>query len=133
MNLNTKLIFTLSAVFLGLIGIDLAFIPQETAAFFGLPEAASIFLQLTGALYFGFAMINWMVRGSTIGGIYNRPIAVGNFTHFIMGALALLKFLPQHFDQIPFLILAGIYTVFAVIFALILFTHPLQTKNGKST
>ncbi|MBB6324917.1 hypothetical protein FHS59_000532 [Algoriphagus iocasae] len=126
MKINTKIVFTLSSIFLAILGISLSFFPQELANYFGFPSESSIFLQLTGALYFGFAMVNWMVKGSTIGGIYNRPIAIGNFSHFIIGALALLKYLPQHFDKIPLLILAAIYAVFAVIFSLIVFTHPLQ-------
>lgn len=128
MKINTKLVFTICAIFLGLLGIDLTFIPQEIAAFLDLPPESSIFLQLTGALYFGFAMVNWMVKGSTIGGIYNRPIAIGNLTHFTIGALALLKYVSNHFDSIPILILAAIYAVFAVIFSFIVFTHPLKSS-----
>ncbi len=128
MKINTKVFFTASAVFLGLIGIDLTFIPQEIASFLGLPSESALLLQLTGALYFGFAMVNWMVRGSTIGGIYNRPIAIGNFTHFLIGSLALLKSVSTNLDAIPILIFTGIYTVFALIFGLIVFTHPLKTS-----
>jgi len=128
MKINTKLIFTASAIFLGLIGIDLTFIPQEIASFLDLPPESSLFLQLTGALYFGFAMVNWMVKGSIIGGIYNRPIAIGNFTHFLIGALALLKFSSNILGSIPILIFTAIYSVFAVIFSLIVFTHPLKSS-----
>jgi len=46
---------------------------------------------LLGALYVDFAMLNWMVKGSLIGNIYNRPVAVANFTHFLVGGLALAK------------------------------------------
>ncbi|MBN3582972.1 hypothetical protein JYB64_11300 [Algoriphagus aestuarii] len=125
MKLNTQIIFTLSALFLAILGVSLSFFPQELANYFGFPIESSIFLQLTGALYFGFAMVNWMVKGSTIGGIYNRPIAIGNLTHFIIGALALLKYIPNHFDEVPLVILAGLYAGFAVIFSLIVLTHPL--------
>lgn len=127
MKINTKLIFSASAIFLGLLGIDLTFIPLEIASFLALPPESALFLQLTGALYFGFAMVNWMIRGSTIGGIYNRPIAIGNFTHFLIGALALLKSVSNNLDSIPILILTAIYAVFAIVFSLIVFTHPLKT------
>lgn len=126
MKINTKIIFTISALFLGILGICLSFLPQEIAEFLKLPTESYLFLQLTGALYFGFAMVNWMVKGSTIGGIYNRPIAIGNFSHFIIGALALVKFASGHLDDIPVLILTAIYAVFAIIFSLIVFTHPLK-------
>jgi hypothetical protein len=42
------------------------------------------------ALYLGFTMLNWMVKGSLITGIYNQPIAVGNFMDFGVGVRALL-------------------------------------------
>lgn len=126
MRINTKIIFTISALFLGVLGICLSFLPQEIAEFLKLPTESYLFLQLTGALYFGFAMVNWMVKGSTIGGIYNRPIAIGNFSHFIIGALALIKFASGHLDDILVLILTAIYAVFAIIFSLIVFTHPLK-------
>jgi hypothetical protein len=35
-------------------------------------------------------MLNWMARANRIGGIYSRPVAMGNFLHFTMGALVLL-------------------------------------------
>ena len=51
-----------------------------------------IVLQLLGGLYFGFGMLNWTAKGNLTGGIYSRPVAMGNLTHFVMGGLALLKF-----------------------------------------
>ena len=36
--------------------------------------------------------MNWMAKTVLIGGIYARPLAIGNFTHFLVGALALLKY-----------------------------------------
>jgi hypothetical protein len=31
-----------------------------------------------------------MAKGATLGGIYGRPIVIGNLVHFTMGALVLL-------------------------------------------
>src|SRR5471030_22163 len=91
--MNTKLIMSASAVFLAIIGISLTFAPREIAAYSGIGSAKSfvLLLQIMGALYFSFAMINWTAKGGIIGGIYNKPIAMGNFTHFFIGALALAK------------------------------------------
>src|SRR5687768_15066617 len=91
--MNTKLIMTFSAICLGLGGIALSFLPYELQVYFGLHPGVSLSLiiQVLGALYFAFAMLNWMARGSFIGGIYNRPIAVANLTHFFMGSIALIK------------------------------------------
>ena len=36
-----------------------------------------------------------MAKESLIGGIYNRPIAIGNFMHFAVGAMALIKIITK--------------------------------------
>ena len=79
---------------MGVLGILLTFIPSEILKFLGDPQpqqAAVIALQMAGALYFGFAMINWTARANLIGGIYGRPIAIGNVMHFFIGAMALMN------------------------------------------
>lgn len=131
--MNTKLMMSLSTVTLAVIGISLTFLPNEIAEQFGLntTKGFQLILQLLGALYFSFAMLNWMAKGSIIGGIYNRPIAVANLTHFMIGALALTKGLMNN-QGLPYIIwiLAGIYILFALVFALILFRDPISDKNG---
>ena len=91
--MNTKLLMGVSAGFLGLLGIALSFIPQEILTFFKLQvtQLSTLFLQIIGALYMGFAMLNWMSKASLIGGIYNRPVAIANVMHFTVVALALVK------------------------------------------
>jgi hypothetical protein len=85
--MNTKIVMISSGLFLGVLGITFTFIPDEVVS--GLVETPSpmsiLPLQLLGALYIGFALLNWMAKESLIGGIYNRPIAIGNFTHFQLG------------------------------------------------
>jgi hypothetical protein len=130
--MNTKLIMILSSVFLAVIGISLTFLPNEIADLTGLGSSKTLhlMLQILGALYFAFAMLNWMAKGSIIGGIYNKPIAIANFTHFFIGSLALIKTLMNSHD-LPFevWILAGIYSVFAVLFWMIFSRHPVGDKN----
>ncbi len=125
--MNTKLIMTLSAAFLAAMGIAFIFLPQEIAAATnsGSGVTANLVFQALGALYFGFAMLNWMARGAIIGGIYNRPAAVANFTHFFIGALALIKAVPQSHNLPPLIwaVTFG-YAVFATLFGFILFRHP---------
>src|SRR6476620_9741460 len=100
MKINTKLLMIASALTLGAIGICLTFLADETATYVtNDPNAIlKILLQVLGALYFGFAMLNWMAKGSTIGGIYNRPISIANFSHYLVGGLAILKSLVKHQD-----------------------------------
>jgi hypothetical protein len=115
-----------SAIILGCAGILLTFLPEETTQLAGWSSESKIVLQIAGALYFGFAMTNWMSKANLIGGIYNRPIAIGNAIHFFVGTMALLKFSPKS----SFLLTATVlYSVFAILFGYILFTHPIKDSK----
>jgi hypothetical protein len=75
-------------------------------------------------------MLNWMAKGSLIGGIYNRPIAIANLTHFFIGAAALIKaVLGNPGMHYTVWILAGIYLVFTILFGIIFSRHPSQGNN----
>jgi hypothetical protein len=130
--MNTKLIMVLSAIFLGIIGISLTFAPNEIAGLtdIGVSKTLRVILQMSGSLYFAFGILNWMAKGSIVGGIYNKPIAIANFTHFFIGALALIKMLINN-HNLPYLvwILAAIYAVFAILFWMIFSRHPVGNKN----
>jgi hypothetical protein len=122
--MNTKLLMTVSAVFLGLAGLVLTFFPQEVSGNFGINETSSILLQVLGALYFGFAMINWTAKANLIGGIYSRPVALGNLAHFAIGALALAK-LTFNGTSLHYLWIAALaYSVFAILFGYVFYTTP---------
>jgi hypothetical protein len=125
--MNTKIIMTSSAIILGIAGILLIFLPDEIAAL--IVRSSDLYLrllfQILGALYFGFAMLNWMARDSAIGGIYNRPVTVANLSHFAIGALALIKeIMADHQPSLLFLVMTLLYMAFAVSFGALLFTHP---------
>jgi hypothetical protein len=131
--MNTKLIMTASALVLGASGIALSFLPQEAAHYLqpGTAGNMALVFQLLGALYFAFAMLNWMSKGSLIGGIYNRPLATANFTHFFMAALALIKAFAAHpAAGNGFLAVVAGYVAFALLFGLILFRHPVRVPEA---
>ena len=124
--MKTKLLMTSSALFFGIIGILLSFLPNEIAEYLSVePTIITIlFLQILGAIYLGFGILNWTAKGTLIGGIYNKPIALGNLMHFIVGAITLVKVISNvqtHTEIIIFL------TVFYVIFAL-LFVYVFKTN-----
>jgi hypothetical protein len=127
-----KILMTSSAGFLGALGLGASFLPHELLANAGVrPEPSTVILvQLAGAAWFGYAMLNWTARGTLIGGIYGRPIALGNFTQFAVGAIALLKVL-GHADAgaiVP--ALAAIYSGFALWFGYALFSAgPAATSH----
>ncbi len=131
--MNTRLLMTASSVFMGLIGIALTFIPNEiTEILEQVPNRIStLTLQLTGALYFGFAMTNWMAKGVLIGGIYARPLAIGNFAHFMIAGFALLKTSLNTDTFSPFIFILTItYVLFAILFGYVTFTHPNKIQTN---
>jgi len=131
--MNTKLIMIVSAVCLAAAGVGLSFFPKEIANYIGLDstKASQLVMQILGALYFGFAMLNWMAKGSIIGGIYNKPLIVANMSHFLIGALSLIKGLMSTSNpSYQLVILTGIYTIFAVLFAILFIRHPASDANA---
>jgi len=131
--MNTKFLMTTSASILAAAGIILTFMPDEILTYHHLEvsEPLLIFTQMLGALYFAFGMLNWMSKANLIGGIYNRPIAVANFTHFFVAGLALLKRLTAGSGMSYLLwIVTGTYFFFAVVFGLLLFRHPIPENKS---
>ncbi|RWY50409.1 hypothetical protein EPL05_15785 [Mucilaginibacter gilvus] len=126
--MNTKITMAAAAVFLGFIGIALTFSPNEAAAMAGLQinQVWQVVLQVLGGLYFSFAIINWMAKGAAIGGIYNKPILMGNLSHFVITAITLVKLtLNNHELHYSVYLLTGIYAVFAILFGMMLFRSPV--------
>jgi len=122
--MNTRLLMRTTALFLGTAGLAASFLPQEIlAAFAAAPVPATIVLvQIVGAAYLGFAFLDWMAQGNAIGGIYSRPVAIGNFGHFTIGGLALLKSGVVQ-STWPALAFAAVYAVLAASFAYVAFVH----------
>ena len=130
--MNTKIVMTMSAVSLGAAGILFTFMPDTILSLLNVEtnKSALFLMQILGALYFAFGMLNWMTKTSLIGGIYNRPIAVANFTHFLIAGLALTKGLISNPNSSYIFWTVGvIYFVFGVCFGLILFRHPISEKK----
>jgi len=117
-----------SAIVMALIGIGLTFLADEISGYLGVGTKVwlLLILQLLGALYFAFAMLNWMAKANLIGGIYSRPVAVANFTHFVIGGLALVKGAVANPGLAGVWIAGAIYAVFALLYGTVLFRHPLK-------
>ena len=112
---------TLSAAFVAALGVSASFLPQEILGLVGMaPDRfAAAIVQVAGALYVGFAILNWSAKGTLLGGIYGRPIVLANFTHFAIGAIVMLK-IPGPAEA-GLLVAAGAYSVFAAWFGYVLF------------
>ena len=108
---------------MGALGLAAIFLPQEIVAYIspGSTGVHVLLVQVMGALYFGFALLNWMAQGNLIGGIYSRPVAIGNLTHFTVATLALLKGAMAGLVTAPVLVGIALYAVFAALFAYVTF------------
>ena len=130
--MNTKSLMTLSAIILALIGISLIFLPNEILDYLELSVSGTLqlLMQIIGSFYFAFAILNWMSKGSIIGGIYNRPIAMANLTHFVIAGLALIKGILAN-PSLSYVIwsIAIIYSIFAIFFGIVAFRHPVNENK----
>jgi hypothetical protein len=130
--MNTKILMTSSALFLAFVGILLSFLPNEMVEYLNVEPniITTFFLKIMSALYLGFGILNWMAKGTLIGGIYNRPIAIGNLMHFGVGAIALVKIASKIQAHSEIVIsLTAVYVIFAILFVYVFRTN--QTKTQK--
>jgi hypothetical protein len=122
-----------SAAFLLTLGVATTFFPTELLAATGgkQPIAATLLVQAAGGLYLGFAILNWMAKDNLIGGIYSRPVALGNLLHFFAVAMALVRAVRDGHRGAAIVLLTLCYAVFALWFGLVVFTNPLRKKPAE--
>lgn len=122
-SVNTTVLMAGSAVVMACLGLGLMLFPENIVAYFGreADRFVVVLLNLSGTVYLGFAMLNWMAREHLIGGIYSRPVAVGNFLHFFAGSIGLIEFLVATTHPVPVGIFTAAYIILAAGFAYILF------------
>ena len=118
----TKILMGASALFLALLGILTSFFAYEVLQQHGTePDGPTVLLiEMMGAVYLGFALLNWMARGVIIGGIYARPLALGNFLHFAMVTVMLAREAIDH-QVVQLAGSAFVFGLFAVGFGWVLF------------
>lgn len=121
--MNTKVLMVTSSLALGLAGLAASFAPSELLRALGSPvaEPLPVLIQLLGAVYIAFAMTNWTAKDNMIGGIYSRPLSLGNCVHFVVGSLALAKQQFSHDMSVPLTAVLVVYAIFAVCFAWLVF------------
>ena len=130
--MKTRLLMMLSAVFLALLGLATSYFPEKVLATHGtVPDNTTLLLvQMMGAVYLGFAILNWTVRGVLIGGIYARPLALGNFLHFAMVGVMLTKAAITH-SVMQLATSAFVFSVFAIWFGVVLFRGPVRVPQSE--
>ncbi len=123
----TRLLMISSAAVMLLLGALLTFAPRETLALTGSQTSSLLVLafQALGALYLGFAALNWMAKDNLIGGIYSRPVSLGNFVHFFVMGANLLRALPAEYHVTVLWVAAIVYVIFAACFGWVVFGRSL--------
>ena len=92
--------------------------------------------ELTHAVYPAGTMedkgpiLNWTARGVLIGGIYARPLALGNFLHFAMVGVMLAKAAIMH-GVVQLATSAFVFSGFAIWFGIVLFTSPVKALQAE--
>lgn len=130
----TKILMIISAIFLAVNGFAFSFFPVEISVLLNSDDNHFFILtlQILGALYLGFSYVNWMSKNSLIGGIYNKPLLIGNILHFLTASMAMLK-LVFKFENNFQLILSFtlIYCLFTLLFGYVFFTSPFSKKHQR--
>ena len=121
--MNSKILMTISAIVLAVPGLGALFAPQEFLTYLGAPTSGYLpaLVQLFAAALLGLAMINWAVKGSKVGGIYNRPIAVGNLMHFTVGAFTLVHVSMRGHVPVVVIAITVIYALLGIAFGAVVF------------
>ena len=116
-----------SCVFMGILGLLGSFLPQEMLQYMDIESTGfpPWVVQILGALYFAFAMINWTAKDNVMGGIYSRPIVIGNITHFFMGTLTLIKAVSPGESPAWLWVATVIYAAMAISFTSVMFRGPV--------
>jgi hypothetical protein len=120
--MNTKILMTSSSLVLGVAGVFAIFMPDVLLSVSGadVTKTGLVLVQLMGALYFAFALMNWTAKDSAIGGVYARPVSLANFGHFFTGVFLLAKYVFDQFSLLA-LVVTVIYAIYAACFYWLVF------------
>jgi hypothetical protein len=127
MRINTRALLIASTIFNGMMGLLTSFLPQEVLKITYLPTSPVnvLLLQILSAFYIGLAMINFMSKDAVIGGIYNRPILMGNIAYHSISSIALVKYaLNQGMFSTTLITMTVVYCALSLGFLRLFFVVP---------
>ena len=129
--MNTKILMMATSLLNGLIGALMLFAPDEVVRYLGneRSDALIAILQLMGGMFIGKATLNWTAKDFVIGGIFSRPLTLGNFTHFLVGSLVLLKCPLLRQGDVLCVAFFALYSLFAIAFGYLVFGLGAACKS----
>ena len=86
---------------------------------------SQLMLQIMGAIFIAFAMINYLSKIAIIGGIYNKAILMGNIAYHCISGIVFVKFIISHnlYGEV-FIPLTAIYLLLGLGFLRLNFVSP---------
>lgn len=133
--MNTKILMIASALFLMISGLALTFSPEEISNYIntGNNQTTILLLQILGSLYLGFGILNWMTKSNLIGGIYSRPLVIGNLAHFLVTSFALIKIVGKYSENesVIILFLTIVYSIFTLCYGYVFMKNPNKKPDVK--
>ena len=126
---------TTNGILNGMARLALIFIPVEllSLADGNAGTAAVLFTSVLGAALFGFGILNYLGRNAIYGGIYGKPILMGNLVFHTVAAINLIKFAlgASGIPSLSAAIAGGFYTLFAAGFIRLNFFPPALSPDGE--
>jgi hypothetical protein len=124
---------TFSAVLFGALGVTGLFLPGEITDLIGFHPDATLPVQMFAGALCGMASLNWMGRGAVYGGIYGRPIVVGNLGFGLISASNLLSAATGGAAGSWAWVLAGLFGLHTLGFGRLMYRPPWPDGQNTGT
>jgi hypothetical protein len=108
------------------VGMLLLFAPEEVRGIERQYTNNSFFIQLFGAAFLGFGVMNWTVRRSLLGGICGKAVIVGNQVHLTVGTLLVVKHVFLAESSVIYWAFASIFCIDVVLFLYLTFDSAVN-------
>ncbi len=124
-------ITTSSAVVLAVGGIALLFGSNELLAPMvpGASAGITVLGQMVAAGWLAVVWLNWNQRQMVIGGIYGRPTVLANFTLYLISVSALAHRLMAGGAPVVLLVLALLFGLLTLVYAMLLLRGPFGSDR----
>ncbi len=133
--MTSSAISKISAGVLGLGGISFLFAGDVILPLLAadIPRSATWLSELIGAGWLGLAALNWLSRGSVLGGIYGRPVIIANLALYLVSALVLVRVIVNNDTNRLGWIMAPTALLLAATYGWLLLRGPLRRDTHTNT